>query len=71
MRPDGIIVFPPLLDDDLRLLQAVEDFSVQQLIAELAIEALVIIRIRAFGSAALFSLFKSCVIDCAHSNDLC
>jgi len=42
-------VFPALLDDDLRLLQALEDFSVQQLIAELAIEALVIIRTRAFG----------------------
>jgi hypothetical protein len=26
-------VFPPLLDDDLRLLQAVEDFSVEKLIA--------------------------------------
>ncbi len=49
MQPDGIVVFPALLDDELRLLQAAEDFSVQQLIAELAIEALVIIRIRAFG----------------------
>jgi hypothetical protein len=27
-------VFAPLLDDNLRFLQAVEDFAVQQLIAE-------------------------------------
>ena len=31
---------PPLLDDDWCLLQDVEDFSVEQLIAELAVEAL-------------------------------
>jgi hypothetical protein len=29
----GVVVLSPLLDDDLRMLQAVEDFAVQQPIA--------------------------------------
>jgi hypothetical protein len=33
MRSDRVVVLPPLLDDNLRLFKAVEDFSVQQLIA--------------------------------------
>jgi hypothetical protein len=33
MRSDRVVVLSPLLDDDLRFLQAVEDFAVQQLIA--------------------------------------
>jgi hypothetical protein len=31
-RPDRVVVLAPLSDDDLRLLQAVEDFAVEQLI---------------------------------------
>ena len=30
MRPDRVVVFPPLLDHDLRLLQAIEDLAVKQ-----------------------------------------
>jgi hypothetical protein len=40
MRSDGIVVPPPAFEDDLRLAQAVEDLSVQQLISEPGIEAL-------------------------------
>jgi hypothetical protein len=35
VRSDRVVVLAPLLDDDLRFFQAVEDFSIQQLIAEL------------------------------------
>ena len=38
----GVVVLSPLLDDDLRFLQAVEDFSIEQLIPEFSIEALVV-----------------------------
>src|SRR5450631_4144743 len=34
MRSARVVVLSPLLDDDLRFLQAVEDFAVQQLIAK-------------------------------------
>src|SRR5450631_1698402 len=34
MRSDRVVVLPPFLDDDLCFLQAVEDFAVQQLIAQ-------------------------------------
>ena len=42
MRPDRVVVLPPLLDDSLGLLQAVEDFAVEQLITELAVEGLAV-----------------------------
>ncbi len=35
-------MLPPVFDDDLRLLERVEDFSVEQLIAEFRVEALAI-----------------------------
>ena len=34
-----VVVFPPLFDDDLRLLQAVEDLPVEQFIPEPSVEA--------------------------------
>jgi hypothetical protein len=34
VRSDRVVVLPPLLDDNLRFLQAVEDFAIQQLVAE-------------------------------------
>src|SRR5450755_711304 len=34
MWSDRVVVLPPFLDDDLRFLQAIEDFAVQQLIAK-------------------------------------
>ena len=37
-----VVVLPPLFDQDLRLGQAVEDFAVEQLIAEPGVEALAI-----------------------------
>src|SRR3712207_2654118 len=42
MRPDGVVVPAPGLEQDLRLLQAAEDLPVQQLVAELALEALAV-----------------------------
>ena len=38
MRSNGVVVLPPLLDHDLCLVQAVEDFSVEQLVAQLPVE---------------------------------
>lgn len=38
--PDGIVVPPPAFDDDLCLFQRVEDFPIEQLVAELSIKAL-------------------------------
>lgn len=31
--PLGVVVFPPLLDQDLSLTQAVEDFAIEQFIS--------------------------------------
>ena len=42
MRPDRVVVLAPLFDDDLRFLEAIKDFAVQKLVAQLAIEALAI-----------------------------
>ena len=39
MRSNGVVVVAPLADDDLGFFQAVEDLAVQQLIAQLAVEA--------------------------------
>ena len=39
---DGVVVPPPLFDDDLRLLQAVEDLAVEQFIPEPCVETLAI-----------------------------
>ena len=33
MRPDRVVMLSPLLDDNLSLFQAVEDLSVEQLVA--------------------------------------
>jgi len=38
----GVVVTPPLFDDDLGFFQAVEDLSIQKLIAEPGVEALAI-----------------------------
>ncbi|CTQ63541.1 hypothetical protein LA5094_06347 [Roseibium album] len=38
----GIVVFPPLFNQDLRFLQAVEGFSVKQFISETGVEALAV-----------------------------
>ena len=42
MRSDRVVVLSPLLDDSLCLLQAVEDFTVQQLIAQFPVEGLTV-----------------------------
>ena len=39
MRPDGVVVPAPALNDDLRLAQRVEDLTVEQLVAQAGIEA--------------------------------
>src|SRR5215211_931895 len=40
MRPDGIVMPAPALDDDLCLAESVEDLAVEQLVPEPSIEAL-------------------------------
>ena len=40
MRPDHVVVPPPALDDDLGLAESVEDFAVEQLVAQAGVEAL-------------------------------
>jgi hypothetical protein len=42
MRPFGVVMHSPLLDDDFRLLEAVKDLSVKELIWELSIETLIV-----------------------------
>ena len=37
--PDGVVVMPPALDQDLRLAEGVEDLPVEQLIPETGVEA--------------------------------
>ena len=39
MRPYGVVVAAPLPNDGFGLLQAVEDFSIQKLVTQLAVEA--------------------------------
>ena len=42
MRALGIVVSAPTLDDDLYLSQTVEDFTIEQFVPELGVEALAI-----------------------------
>jgi hypothetical protein len=42
VRPGGVIVAPPSLDDDLGLGEAVEDLAVEQFVAKLRVEALAV-----------------------------
>jgi hypothetical protein len=39
---NGVVVMAPLADDDLGFFQAIEDFAVEQLIPQLAVEAFAI-----------------------------
>jgi hypothetical protein len=40
VRPDRVEVAPPALDNDLGLPQSVEDFTIEQFIAQACVEAL-------------------------------
>jgi hypothetical protein len=40
VRPSRVVVAPPALDDDLGLAESVEDFAVEQLIAQASVGAL-------------------------------
>lgn len=40
--PNGIVLMTPSLDDDLSFSECVKDFSVEQLIAEFAVEGLAV-----------------------------
>lgn len=42
VRPECVVLPPPVLDNDLGLLQRKEQLPIQQLISELAVEALVV-----------------------------
>ena len=41
MRPDGVVMPTPSLDQHLSFLERVEDLAVEQLVSELAIEGLI------------------------------
>ena len=42
MRPDRVVMMSPTFDQHFSRLQRVEDFHVQYLVSELAVEALVV-----------------------------
>ncbi len=42
MRPDRVVVFAPLLDDDGGFLQAVEDLTVEQFVAQFSVKGLAV-----------------------------
>jgi len=42
MGSDGVVVVAPLLDEDLGFLGAAEDFSIEQFVPQLAVEAFAI-----------------------------
>lgn len=42
MRPDGVVVVPPLFDQHLCLPERVEDLAIEQLIPKLAVDAHVV-----------------------------
>jgi hypothetical protein len=42
MGSDGVVMVTPLLNEYLGLLEAAEDFAIQQLVPQLAVEALAI-----------------------------
>jgi hypothetical protein len=59
MRPNGVVVPAPLFDQHLCLLECIEDFSVQQLIAELPVEGFVV---------AVFPWAAGFDVKCIHPN---
>jgi hypothetical protein len=42
MRPDGIVMPPPALDEHLSFPERGKDFHIEQLVAQLGIEALIV-----------------------------
>ena len=42
MRPDRVVVVAPLFDEHFDLLQSAEDFFVEQLVSEFAVETFVV-----------------------------
>lgn len=58
MRPDGVVVPTPAFEQDLRLPQRVEDFAVEQFIAQLAVEAL---------AAPVLPRGAGLDVECSHS----
>lgn len=42
MRPDCVVVLTPLLDEDLRLFERAENFSVEEFISEFTVEAFIV-----------------------------
>lgn len=39
VRPDGVVMVPPALDQDLRLAEGVEDLAFEQFVTEAGVEA--------------------------------
>ena len=61
MRPDCIEVTPPTFDDDLGLTQRVEDFAIEQFIAQACVEAL---DVAVFPGTAWLDIGRLCADRC-------
>src|SRR5665647_1523624 len=71
VRPNRVVVFAPLLDDDLRLLQAVEDLAVEQFVAKLPVEGFAVAVLPGaawFNEQCLGSDLPQPVADCLGSH---
>lgn len=53
MWPDGVVVLPPHLDDDLGFIESVEDLTIEQLVSELAVKGF---HVAVFPRAARFDV---------------
>jgi hypothetical protein len=67
MGSDSIVVLAPLVDEDLGLLEAVEDFAVEQLVPKLAVDtSRVIARSSRWGKRELILLAGNHHVACPH-----
>src|SRR5271169_2580512 len=69
MRPDRVVLIAPLLDDDGGFLQAVEDFSVEAFVAQLAIKRFTVAVLPRTSGFDVERLGAKCCEPAAH--DLC
>ena len=68
---DGVVVSPPLFDDDLSLFEGIEDLPIQQFVPEAGIEGLAVsvlprragFNVSGFGPHHLHNLFQPFVIS--------
>src|SRR3982751_2237172 len=64
VRSDGVVVMAPLTDHNLGFLQTVEDLTVEQLIAQLAVEGLAVAVLPRTAGPDVKSLAPTCASHC-------